>query len=132
MTASEPMRCDHVSAWLSPSLDHPAAAGAAYSQAAPGNRSSEAPGIVAPHKSTTAVAIARPFIRPLPDPPRQRTIASGRRPVDVGLQRRVEKAVDRSRGAVAAAELDDLAGEPRQLEAAAAKQVIPRRGHVVC
>ena len=42
ITAVEPMRCDHCSAFASLLADHPAASGSTRSQAAPGKRSAAA------------------------------------------------------------------------------------------
>src|ERR1700730_8618453 len=51
--------------------------------------------------------------------------------VYVGLQGRIDAAVDWRRDAVAAAELDHFASEPRQLEPVAAEQIIPHGSSVM-
>src|SRR3984893_5202868 len=66
-----------------------------------------------------------------PKASRLRNLALCRDPVHMRLERGIDKAVDRGRDAVAAAELYDLAGEPGQLEPVAAEQVVPHRCHVV-
>ena len=51
--------------------------------------------------------------------------------MNIGLQGRINKTVNRRFNAVAAAELDHLAGKPGQFEPIAADQVVPHRRRVV-